>query len=77
MLAIDGTKISLTSIFLDFSNQNISNISNLYNPNENLSLASQTKCDNMFSDQIFGSYIFTFVSHCYIPGLCFVSYLVW
>ena len=31
-------------------NQYISNISNLYNLNVNLSLESQTKCDNMFSD---------------------------
>ena len=29
-LMIDGTKISLTSIFFDFSNKNISNISDLY-----------------------------------------------
>ena len=32
------------------SNQYISNISNLYNPDVNMRLASQTKCDKMFSD---------------------------
>ena len=32
-----------------FLNQYISNISNLYNPDVNLSLASQTICDHMFS----------------------------
>ena len=42
--------------FPDFSNQNISNI---YNPNKNLSLAFQTKCEIMFSDLGVGSYIFT------------------
>ena len=52
-------KISSTVISPDFSNQNISNISNIYNPNKNPSLASQTKCDIMFSDPGVGSYIFT------------------
>ena len=36
--------------FLDFSNKYISNISNIYNPNENMSIESQIKCDNMFTD---------------------------
>ena len=49
MLAFDVTKMSSMGLFLDFPNQIIPNISNLYNPNENLSLESQTKCDNMFS----------------------------
>ena len=47
-LTIDGTKTSST-VFLDFFNQYIPNISNI-NPNENMSLAYQTKCDDMFSD---------------------------
>ena len=47
--------------FLDFPNKYISNISNLYNQDVNMSLASQTKCDIMFSDTGFGSYIFTFL----------------
>ena len=36
---------------IDGTNKYISNISNIYNPNVNLSSASQMKCDNMFSDQ--------------------------
>ena len=48
-LGIDGTKI-LSTGFIDFSNHDTSNIPNLLNPTVNSSLASQTKCDNMFSD---------------------------
>ena len=44
--------------FIGFSNQYISN---LYNPNENLSLVSQKKCDNVFSDPGVRSYILTFL----------------
>ena len=36
--------------FIDYSNKYISNISNIYNLNVNMSLASKTKCDNMFLD---------------------------
>ena len=36
--------------FLDFPNKYISNISNIYNPNVNLRLASKEKRDKMFSD---------------------------
>ena len=55
--------------FYRFLNQYISNISNIYNSNVNMSLASQTKCDNMISDPGVGSYIFTFPPS-YVPGLC-------
>ena len=48
-LAIDGTKMSSTG-FIDFSNHDTSNIPNLSNPRVNSTLASQTKCDDMFSD---------------------------
>ena len=41
--------MSLTS-FLDILYQYILNISNLYNLNKNMSLASKTKCEIMFSD---------------------------
>ena len=36
--------------FYHFSNHNTSNIPNLLNLTVNLSLVSQTKCDDMFSD---------------------------
>ena len=45
----DGMKMSSTG-FISFSNHDISNISNLSNLTVNSSLASQMKCDNMFSD---------------------------
>ena len=48
-LTINETKISLTN-FIYFSNHHTSNIPNISNPTVNLSLASQTKCDDMFSD---------------------------
>ena len=69
--------MSSTGIFLDFPNQYISNISNLYNTNENMSLASQTKCDNLFSDLGVRSYIFTFFSQLRTWFVfCFLSYVV-
>ena len=60
-IAIDATKMS--SIIFSSS-------SNLYNPDVNLSLVSQTKCDNMFSDPKL-DHIFPFFR--YAPGLYFVS----
>ena len=36
--------------FIVFPNQYISYISNIYNPNLNMRLASQMKCDKMFLD---------------------------
>ena len=69
MLAINGTKISSTG-FINILNQYISNISNLYNPEENLRLASQTKCDIMFSylksDYIFSHFCFSVTHLVYI-----------
>ena len=51
--------------FIDFSNDDTSNIPNLSNPNVNLSLASQTKCDDMFSDleldHIFSHFLGTYL----------------
>ena len=41
---------TLSTGIIYFSNQDTSNIPHLLNPNVNLSLTSQIKCDNMFSD---------------------------
>ena len=53
--------MSLT-VFLNMLNKYISNISNTYNPNVNMRLSSQTKCEKCFPDLGFGSYILTFLS---------------
>ena len=50
-------KIS-SMLLLIFPDQYISNISNIYNHNVNMSLASKMKCDNMFFRSGIGSYIF-------------------
>ena len=65
-LAIDGTKMSSTG-FIDFSNYDTSNILNLSNPTVNLSLASQTKCNDMFLDPELDHMFSYFLG--YIPGL--------
>ena len=73
-LAIDGTKMSSTA-FINFSNHNTSNIPNLSNPTVNSSLASQTKCDEMFSDPE-SDHIF---SHFWVRTwfiFCFLLYVV-
>ena len=61
---IDDTK-TLSISYILFSNHNTSNLSNLSNPNVNLSLASQTKCDNVFSypklDHIFSHFLGTYL----------------
>ena len=44
------------------------------NPNKNLRLASQTKCDKNISDLIRGRIIY---SKFYLPGLYFVSSCMW
>ena len=63
-LPIDGTKTLLTSLIY-FSNHDTSNISNILNPNVNLSLASQTKRDHVFSypesDHIFSHFSGTYL----------------
>ena len=61
--------------FFLFSYHNNSNVPNLSNPNVNLSLASQNKCDNMFSDpesdNIFSHFLGT-----YLVYIFFFSYVV-
>ena len=68
-------KMSSTG-FINFSNQCISNISNIYSQKKNLSLESQTNCDIMFPDpesnHIFS--IFFQLRTCFI--FCFFSYVV-
>ena len=63
-LEIDRTK-KLSTGFIYFSNHDTLNIPNLSNPNVNLSLAYQTKCDNMFSDpesdHIFSHFLGTYL----------------
>ena len=48
-LAIDGTEI-LSTGFIAFSNNDTSNIPNMFNPDVNLRLVSQIKFYDMFSD---------------------------
>ena len=48
--ANDWRKKNVIDGFLKCPNKYISNISNLYNPNKNMSLAYQMKCDIIFSD---------------------------
>ena len=63
---INGTK-RLSTVFIDLKNRYITNISNMYNPNVNMSLASQTKHENMFtdtkSDNIFLHFSVNFLVH--------------
>ena len=54
-----------------FSNQDTSNIPNLSNPNVNSSLASQTKCDNIFSDPK-SDHIFSHFSGIYLVYILFL-----
>ena len=60
-LAIDEKKFHRW-VLSNFLNQYISNISNIYNTNKNMSLAYQTKRDNKFSDSesdhIFSHFVF-------------------
>ena len=69
-LAIDKTKTLLISYIL-FSNHDTSIISNISNPNVNSSLASQTKCDNVFSDtqsdHIFSHFLGTYLVYILFP----------
>ena len=58
-----------------FSNHDTSNIPNILNPTVNSSLASQTKCDNMFSDPESDHISIIFLG--YVPGLYFVSSSMW
>ena len=66
-------------IFIDgfslLSNQYISNISVIYNPDVNLSLVSQTVCDHTFSDPK-SDHIFYFIWLCTWFIFCFFLYVV-
>ena len=73
LLAIDGTKMSST-VFINFSNHDTSNIPNLLNPKVNLSLEYQTKCDNIFSDpesdHIFSHFLGTYLVYIFFLIVC-------
>ena len=60
--------------FYLFSNHDTSNILNLSNPNVNSTLASQKKCDNMFSDpksdHIFSHFLSTYLVYILFLLLC-------
>ena len=71
MLAVNETKIYSTG-FINFLNQQISNISNIYNPNEKMGLVSQIKCDNMFLDPKL-DHIF---SHFSVTNLVYILFLL-
>ena len=64
----------LSTSYILFSNHNISNISNISNPNVNLSLAPQTKCDNVFSypesDHIFSHFLGTYLVYIFFLIIC-------
>ena len=70
---IDEIKTFSTG-FIYLSNHDTSNIPNISNPNVNLSLASQTKCDNMFSDpeldHIFSHFLGTYLVYILFLLVC-------
>ena len=72
-IVIDGTEMSST-VFIGFTNHDTSNIPNLLNPNVILSLASQTKWDDMFSDpesdHIFSHFLGTYLVYILFLLLC-------
>ena len=72
-IVIDGTEMSST-VFIGFTNHDTSNIPNLLNPNVILSLASQTKWDDMFSDPE-SDHIFSHFLGTYLVYIFFL--LVW
>ena len=57
--------------FLRFFYQYISNISDIYNPNKNMSLAYQTKCKNMLTDPESDHKFSYFCFLSYVPGYIF------
>ena len=71
ILVIDGTKMSSTGS-IDYPNQYIPNISNIYNMNVNMILETQTKCDNMFSDPE----LYHIFSHFSVTYLVYVMFLL-
>ena len=72
-LAIYGTKISSTG-FINLSNHDTSNIPNISNMKVNLSLGSQAKCDNTFSDpesdHIYSHFLGTYLVYILFLLLC-------
>ena len=63
--------------FFSILYQYISNIYNIYNTEVNMSLASQTKYDNILSDLGVRSYIFTFFYFQIRTWFIFSSYNIW
>ena len=70
-LARDRWNKNVIDWFYLFSNHDNSNITNISNPNVNPSLASQTKCDNMFSDPKSDN-IFSHLSGTYLVYILFL-----
>ena len=70
-LACDRWNKNVIDGFYLFSNQNTSNIQNILNPNVNSSLASQTKCDNTFSNPQ-SDHIFSHFSGTYLVYILFL-----
>ena len=70
MIAIEGKEISPMGL-IDFFSQDISIISNLCNPNVNLSLLSQAKLDNIFSHTD-SDHIFSHFSVMYLVYILFL-----
>ena len=73
-LACDRWDKKVIDGFYPFSNHDTSNIPNILNPNANSSLASQTKCDNVFSDpesdHIFSHFLGTYLVYILFLLLC-------
>ena len=73
MLSIEGKEISPMGL-IDFLSQDITNISNICNPNINLILPSQAKRDNMFShpkpDRIFSHFSVTYLVYILFLLIC-------
>ena len=70
----DRRKENIINGFDLFSNNLTSNIPNISNPTVNSSLASQTKCDNIFSDpqsdHIFSHFLGTFLVYIFFLLVC-------
>ena len=60
--------------FINFSNHDTSNTTNILDPNVNLGLASMTKCDNMFSDPESDHIFYIFG---YVPGFYYYYHFMW
>ena len=79
-LMIHGMKM-LSTVFIGYLNQCISNISNLYNTNVNMSLESQMKCDNILSDpksdHISSHFSVTYLVYIYFFSYMIITHLIW